>query len=179
MFSAPPITFHREPLAQAREEVWPFLHQHWEELALNQDRIKLDVDHAFYDALEKAGALRVYTVREMGRLSGYAVYFVRFHPHYRTKKWASSDILWMERRLRTNRGIFRRTWRRLWYWLNPQLVRATVGARFLAFIEESLRKEGVNVMHTTAKVRHPALARVLCYLGHQHIESGHSKIIGA
>jgi len=175
----PSISFRREILGQVRPEVRMLLQKHWEEVALNKDRITLDIDEAFYDAMENAGALRIYTVREAGHLLGYAVFFVKPHPHYRTKIWAVSDIIWMERRLRTRRDIFSRIWRKLRHIVRPQLVCATVGARFIAFIEASLREEGVAVMHTHSKVEHPALARVLRYLGHQHTEQGHSKYLGA
>ena len=46
-------------------------HEHWKELALNQDTIKLDPDWDKFYALDVQGILRILTVRVEGRLVGY------------------------------------------------------------------------------------------------------------
>jgi hypothetical protein len=172
------VTFHRETRAATIDEMRPLFTKHWEEIALNRDKVRLDIDENCYEQMENLGVLRVYTVRELGRLVGYAVYFVKRHPHYRGVLWAVSDIFWLERRLRTKRGIFARAWRKMRYFLKPHLIRATVGARFFSFIEAQLRQESVQFMHTITKVSHPAAGRVLEYLGHDHIQNGYSKYLG-
>jgi hypothetical protein len=173
------VTFNRETRAATIDEMRPLFTKHWEEIALNRQKIKLDPNDRLYEQAEAQGVLRVYTVRDLGALVGYAVFFVKFHPHYRGVLWASSDIFWVERRLRTNRGIFDRMWRKMRYFFKPQLIRATVGARFFDFIESQMRQEGVAVIHYTTKSDHPAAGRVLRYLGYAHIENGYSKFIGA
>ena len=178
MFAHRPVVFQRETRSATIDEMRPLFAKHWKEIALYQDKIKLDPNDRVYEQAEAMGGLRVYTVRELGRLVGYAVFFVRPHAHYSTILWAVSDIFWLERRLRTNRGIFRRAWRKLHYLFNPRLIKATIGARFFDYIESQLRQEGVAVVHCTFKTAHPAAGRVLRYLGYEHIENGYSKFIG-
>lgn len=172
------VVFRREALSEGLEEAKPLLARHWRELALNQDRFPLDPDYFAYLKRERAGGVRAYSVRTPGgALVGYAIYFVQRHLHYRTVKYAISDVFWLSPTLRTRRSRFVRMLRRIRYWLLPGAIQQTIGARFFSFIESELKREGVHVMHTTYKVEHPAAGRVLSLLGHRRIEAGHSKVL--
>ena len=135
-------------------EAQPLLQRHWEELARDKEDTPLDPDYEMYKRADRAGLFVVVTVRdEARRLVGYAGYFMRPHPHYKAFKWAVSDLLIVA----------------------PEHRNAGLGDQLLRFIEKSLRERGVQRMHTTTKVAHPALGRLLVACGHERIEAGYAK----
>lgn len=149
------LTFQVERYADTIEEAKPLLTRHWDEIARNKDIVPLDPDYPRYDLLEKHGKLRAFTIRDSGQLAGYAVYIVDTHLHYRTIKWAISDIFWTDPAVRATPAII---------WL-------------LRFVERELAKERPIVMHTTYKDAHPGPGIVLAKLGHTLIEHGYAKVL--
>ena len=145
------VQIARERFLDVIEEAKPILVEHWRELAFYPD-IPLDPDYALYETLDKAGIVSIYTVRARGELVGYAVYFVRPNHHYRSARWAISDIILVRKGYRTY-GI---------------------GSRLFAFAEDDLRRQGVTVMHTTTKHEHPELATLLKARGHQREGSSYT-----
>lgn len=141
-----------EPFSSCIEEAKPLLEQHWAEINVNGD-IPLDPDYTMYPKLERFGMLITYTVRDEGKLVGYAAYITKAHPHYQGHKWALSDI----------------------FWLHPSARAQGVGNGLFAFIEDDLRTRGVHVMHTTTKRAHPQAGLLLERRGHSMIELGFSK----
>lgn len=107
-------------------ELLPLLEAHWREVARYQD-IPLDPDIETYAMLEEVGQLRCYTMRENGRLLGYAFYFVRPNLHYRGSLQAMQDVFYM---VPEHRGR---------------------AAQLLRFSERRLRALGVQVVHQHAK----------------------------
>lgn len=150
------ITFGRERFCDLAQDVMPLLPRHWNEIARNKDKIRLDPDYAAYEAMERAGNLVVCTCRVDGFLCGYACYFIMpRHPHYRAR-WAISDI----------------------FWLDPQFRGRGFGRKLFAAVEGTLKAEGVVVMHTTFKKDHPEPMGLLESMGHTLIELGMAKFIG-
>ena len=90
------MIFKREPLTEdLLDEMLPLLQAHYEEIARFKD-IPLNPDWDFYRAVDTAGMLRIFTMRRpTGHLLGYAVYFVRTNPHYKTSLQATQDILFV------------------------------------------------------------------------------------
>src|SRR5580700_5462094 len=58
------ITYQVEPFDTSFEEAQELLIEHWEEIALNKDKIKLAVDVTRYKELADRGALHIVTVRD-------------------------------------------------------------------------------------------------------------------
>lgn len=116
------VVFRTELLRDVRAEAMPLLRQHWEEIALNRDRVPLDPDWEMYDLIERAGRFHVTTARRDGSLVGYASYFVGQNLHYRSLHQAESDIFFLGRPER--RGL--------------------CAMRMLDAAEASLRARGVN-----------------------------------
>ena len=142
-----PVTFQREKIGECQDEIRPLLVAHWEEIAHFKD-IPLDPDWEMYRQIEATGALRIYTVREDARLVGYAVFFVRAHPHYKASVQATQDILY----------------------LDPPLRKQLVGARFIAWCDAELAADGVAVVYHHVKLAFdfgPLLKR----LGYEAIET--------
>ena len=147
--------FQRESFAKFIADAGPSLERHWDEIAWTKDLSGVDVSYETYEAVERTGMLRIYTARLDDNLIGYAVYIVKFHPHYKTVKWAVSDV----------------------YWIAPEHRGRTLGARMFKWVEKMLKEEGVKVMHTTGKTAHPQAKRLLMKLGHSEIEWGVGKIL--
>ncbi len=89
------LTLAQERLSQIRDEAWPLLLRHWEEIALNKETTPLDPDWDAYKRLEDAGVLHVTTLRLDGELIGYVSFFVGPNFHYKTKIVASDDIFYL------------------------------------------------------------------------------------
>lgn len=144
--------YRQEDYAKVIAEIGPLLTKHHREIALYQDRIPLDPDFTFYVAMGQQRRMRIFTVRVSEQLCGYAIYFVKPHPHYKGHTWAVSDIFWLDQE---KRGL-------------------GLGDGLFGFVERSLKAEGVAVMHTTSKAAHPAARALLERRGHELIEFGHS-----
>lgn len=128
------ITFHVSKASEHFQEALPLLEAHWQEIAHFKD-IPLDPDYEAYKKIEAAGFLRCYTARwESGPVShmvGYAVYFLRYHPHYKSSLQASQDILYID----------------------PK-YRGGTGARFINWCDDQLRAEHVQVVYHHVKAAH-------------------------
>jgi GNAT superfamily N-acetyltransferase len=150
--------FAVETYAQVVDDIRPLLQEHWRELATYHD-IPLDPNYPKYAAAQESGMLRIYTVRTDGRagdnsrLVAYAIYFVSPHHHYQTTKWAISDIILV---VTEHRGL-------------------KLGHGLFDFLEDALRAEGVEVMYTMAKLKHPELSMLLEMRGHERNEVIHAK----
>lgn len=90
------IVFASERIIDVVEEIQPLLWDHYQEVALHKERIKLDPDWPKYFALEEQGSCIVFTMRDRGRLVGYAVFFVSPHIHYQACRAASNDIIYFD-----------------------------------------------------------------------------------
>jgi GNAT superfamily N-acetyltransferase len=150
------VVWRRESWADIEPDIVSLLPQHHKELALYQDDIALEPDFSFYTTMDEAGRTCVVAGRQDGRLVGYAIYFTRNHPHYKSVKWAVSDV----------------------FWLHPDYRRFGHGRAMFDKVEEELKKMGVAVLHTTFKTDHPAAGSLLAAMGHTLVEQGYSKKIG-
>lgn len=78
-------TFQEEKFAPFFAEAQALFVRHHQELALNQDKIKMDIDADSYQGLENIGRLFILTARIAGKLIGYLLAFtVPNHMHYKS-----------------------------------------------------------------------------------------------
>jgi GNAT superfamily N-acetyltransferase len=89
------LTVQVESLTDRLEEMKPLFPQHWEELALNKDKVPLDPQYDIYLRRDAAGEVLFVTVREDGELVGYFVGFVAPGLHYRTCLTLTMDIFYV------------------------------------------------------------------------------------
>lgn len=148
------ITYQEEPFGMVVEEAAPLLARHWAEVA-PYPQFELRPDYARYRAM--GPSLCVCTMRDDGRMVGYAIYVIGPNLHYAQVMWSSSDI----------------------FWVDPAYRRSTAGFRLFKFAEARLKARGAQVMHTVCKQTHPEAVRLLERLGHRQIEVGLTKLIGA
>jgi GNAT superfamily N-acetyltransferase len=100
--------------------------EHFVQISPHQN-ILLQPDFQVYDQCDKQGLVRFYTARSADdqKLVGYALFFVRTHPHFRGSIQAHQDLLF----------------------IHPE--KRGFGWAFLRWIDEELAKEGVQMIHQT------------------------------
>lgn len=89
------ITAHVESLTTTLEELKPLFRPHYEELALDQDRVPLDPEWSYYYDRDAAGQALCVVLRDGGAVVGYFVGFIAPHPHYRTCLTLTQDLFWL------------------------------------------------------------------------------------
>jgi len=137
------------------DEATPLLYRHWEESALDKERVPLDPDWARYASLEAMGALSVVTMRERGRLVGYSCMVVQPGLHYRSCLEARMDI----------------------FWLAPECRGRMGGVRLFRAVERELQRRGVKRIYAGSKL-HKDVSSLFVKLGYVPIERWFSKWIG-
>lgn len=89
------LTTQLESFTEVLPELKPLLPTHWEELALNKDKVKLDPQYNIYLARDAAGEVMFVTLRELGQLVGYFIGFVAPGLHYKTCLTLHGDIFYV------------------------------------------------------------------------------------
>jgi GNAT superfamily N-acetyltransferase len=100
------MKFQEEKIKDSIEEAKPLLRKHWEEIAFYKD-IELNPDYELYFRMEAMGATRAYAARDdQGKMIGYAVYFLRYNPHYKQSFMAVEDIIFFDPAARGRGALF-------------------------------------------------------------------------
>jgi len=142
------ITYQQESLVTTKADIIPLLEKHWEEVALNKEKIKLNPDWDAYANLEDAGILKIFTARDDRKLVGYFVVFVKSHIHYKDHLFCYNDVIFVDEEYRKG-------------FTSPRLIK---------FAEKCLKADGVEVMIVNTK-RHKPFDSLLVWLGYKHIEN--------
>ncbi len=87
------------------------LEEHYEDLALNQDKVPLDPQFHVYREREKKGELLVMCMREDKELAGYFIGFIAPGLHYQTCLTCTMDIFYVRPKFRDNLLAGRRLFR--------------------------------------------------------------------
>jgi len=147
--------FQQEFLATAAEDAKELLKLHWEEIAVNRDKIKLNPHWEAYVDLEDKGQLRIFTARENNKLIGYFVVIIGINLHYKDHVFAVNDILY----------------------LHPSWRKGLTGVKLIKFAEKCLKLEGVSVMSINTKTHRP-FDSLMSYLKYDLVERVYQKYIG-
>lgn len=150
------LTYHVEAWGDFCTEAEPLWHQHWQEIALDQDVIPLVPDDAAYTALDQAGLLHVVTARVDGALVGYVVGILKPHLHYATTPHFHMDVLW----------------------LHPTWRKGLAGYRLLQALERTVQQrcQGPVKMLLGTKL-HYDLSALYTRLGYTEIERTFAKVL--
>lgn len=149
------ITCHVESFIERLPELKELLPQHWEELALNQDKVPLDPQYDIYFEREKRGELLFVCLREGGELVGYFIGFIAPGLHYRTCLTCTMDIFYVRKDKRTGRA----------------------GIKLFKFVQEELKRRGVQRWFVGSKC-HADASSLFKYLGFEQVEVYFSKWLG-
>ena len=146
------MKYAHESFTQVKDEIKPLIEEHWEEIALNQDIIKLNPDWDAYAALDSVGKLRVYTARKDGELVGYFVLIVGPSLHYKDHIFANNDIIF----------------------LRADVREGFTGIKLIKYAVECLEPEGVRQININTKIHQP-FDRILERQGFENIERVYAK----
>ena len=149
------INLAQEFLYNVELECQSLIEMHWDEIALNQEKIKLNPDWDAYHNLELQDKLKIFTAREDGLLVGYFVVIVTPNIHYKDHLFASNDIIY----------------------LHPDYRKGMTGVKLIKFAEKCLSEDGVSVMTINTKIHKP-FDLILERLGFKCIERVYSKYLG-
>lgn len=86
------MTFQSEPWSSAEDEIRDLVGAHWQELAMDRDKIPLDVNWDHYRECDRKSILQLTTARlTSGKLVGYWITIVSQHPHYQSTIFGLQD----------------------------------------------------------------------------------------
>lgn len=149
------ITAQLEPWKTFIEEAQPLLPLHWEELALNKDKVPLDPMYDVYDARNAVGQVMVVTLRDAGRLVGYFIGFLAPGLHYKTCFTLTMDI----------------------FWTHPDIRGGFAGVKLFREVEKQAKRRGVHRIFYGSKL-HKDSSRLFEFLKFEPVERYYSKWIG-
>jgi len=149
------VEFQQEFLSQVEAECQELIKLHWEEIALNKAKIKLNPDWEAYYKAEESGNFSVFTARSEGKLIGYFAVFIGSNPHYKDHLFATNDVIYLHRDFR--KGL--------------------TGVKLIRFAEKCLKEDGVSVLSINTKVHQP-FDVIMKRLGFNLIERVYSKYLG-
>ena len=95
MIASERVAFAQEKLSLIRDEAYPLLLLHWEEIALNKASTPLDPNWHAYKVMEEVGLFHVTTARVDGELVGYVAFIIAANLHYQTMITATDDIFYL------------------------------------------------------------------------------------
>jgi hypothetical protein len=118
------VTIAVEPYSDGLvEEMLDLIKQHYDEITLNKDVVKLDPDWDRYAELAANDRLLALSVRnDQNKLIGYSWFFIGHHIHYKSLKMASNDVLF----------------------LTPEARKGRTGIRLIKDSETACRARGVD-----------------------------------
>ncbi|WP_426117268.1 hypothetical protein [Massilia sp. PWRC2] len=149
------ITCHVESFEQQLEELQVLLPEHYKELALNQEQVPLSPQYHVYIERERQGGLIFVTLRDAGVLVGYFIGFIAPGLHYSTCLTCTMDIFYVRQDKRTG----------------------SAGIRMFRFVENELRRRGVQRWFMGSKVKADASA-LFKRIGAAPVETYYSKWLG-
>jgi len=149
------LTAQPEPFEPFLEEVQPLLPRHWEELALNKDKVPLAPQFEVYLERAARGEAMAVTLRSGGELVGYFVGFVAPGLHYKTCLTLIMDIFYVAPEFRGNMG----------------------GVKLFRAVEREARRRGVQRMFVGSKW-HKDSSYLFERLGYEKVEVTYSTWLG-
>lgn len=149
------LTAQLETMRKGFPELQGLLNGHYDELALDKDRVPLDPQYEVYLEREDLGMVLYMTLRENGKLIGYFVGFIAPGLHYRTCLTCTMDVFYVHPDHRNGRG----------------------GLRLFRAVERELKRRGVQRWFVGSKL-HKDSGRLFEAIGFHPVEMHYSKWLG-
>ncbi|MCK5017565.1 MAG: GNAT family N-acetyltransferase [Candidatus Peribacteraceae bacterium] len=135
--------------------------KHWQEVAMYQDKVELDVNWEQYENMYMNGnvlALGAYNINTDNSVEipiGYIMDVMSHNPHYQQDVFAMNDVIYVD----------------------PYYRKTGLGARLIKISENKLRKLGVSVRTLHIKTTHD-FSKLAEHLGYGSVERVHGKYLG-
>ena len=149
------IEYKEETYSQVIDEIKPLLEDHWEEIALNKEVIKLNPNYEMYEKLCNSGVMRIVTARNDGKLIGYCICIIAYNLHYKDSLTATNDI----------------------FFISKDYRKGSTGVKLFIKNEEILKSYGVQRLIMNTKV-HQDVGAIFERLGYKQTERVFGKLIG-
>ena len=149
------IDYKEETFDQVIDEIKPLLEDHWEEIALNKEVIKLNPNYEMYEKLCNSGVMRIVTARNDGKLIGYCICIIAYNLHYKDSLTATNDI----------------------FFISKDYRKGSTGVKLFIKNEEILKSYGVQRLIMNTKV-HQDVGAIFERLGYKQTERVFGKLIG-
>lgn len=149
------ITAHVESLTERLPDLMPLLPLHYQELALNQDKVPLDPQYETYLERDRAGQVVLVTLRDAGEMIGYFIGFVAPGLHYRTCLTCTMDI----------------------FYVHPDKRGGRAGLILFKAVEQELKRRGVQRWFVGSKC-HMDASWLFERIGFERVEVYYSKWVG-
>ena len=149
------ITAHVESFEQNLAYLKPILPIHYEELALNQDKVPLSPQFDKYIAAEQRGEVLFITLRKAGEMVGYFIGFIAPGLHYSTCLTCQMDI----------------------FYVHPDHRGDGAGFQLFKFVEKELKQRKVQRMFVGSKL-HKDASWLFQKLGYTPVETYYSTWLG-
>lgn len=150
------LTCQVESFEERLEELKELLPSHYEELALNQDKVPLSPQYQVYVERDRRGELLFVSMRDAGELVGYFIGFIAPGLHYSTCLTCTMDIFYIRK---DKRG------------------QALPGVRLFRCVETELKRRGVDRWFVGSKCKADASA-LFEFLDFEKVEIYYSKWLG-
>jgi hypothetical protein len=148
------VTYQVEKFEDIYLDIQQIFDDHWEEVALDKESIKLNPDYDKYILLSKTGILHMVTAREYGKIIGYHISVIYPHIHYKDSLTCFTDIFFVVKEKR----------------------KGFTGIKLLKFMEESVKAKGVQKIYMGTKL-HIDISLLLERLNYKQIEKIFTKVI--
>ena len=128
------ITVAIETMEDNLIELQDILPLHYQELALNKDKVPLSPQYDVYLEREQAGGVLFVTARDKGLLVGYFIGFIAYGLHYSTCLTCTMDI----------------------FYIHPERRGTNEGFKLFKFVENELKRRKIDRWFVGSKVSLPA-----------------------
>lgn len=149
------IEYKEETFDQVIDEIKPLLEDHWQEIALNKEVIKLNPNYEMYKKLCNSGLMKIITARNDGKLIGYCICIINYNLHYKDSLTATNDI----------------------FFISKDYRKGSTGVKLFIKNEEILKSYGVQRLIMNTKI-HQDVGAIFERLGYKQTERVFGKIIG-
>ena len=139
----------------ARHELEALIPDHYAELGLNQDKVKLNPYWQGYAQTAEHDQLMYVTIRDKGKLVGYFIGFVVPELHYKDVLSLTMDI----------------------FYVSPEYRHGRAGVKLFQRVEQEAKRRGVKRIHVGSKM-HKDASSLFKYLKYGPVETYYSKWIG-
>lgn len=147
------ITFTFEAFSSVYAELYPLLEKHYGEISTHRDYgVPLAPQIDAYKRREQDGSLLMVIGREKGVIIAYFVCFIAPALHYASCLTCSPDI----------------------FFVSPEYRNGRTGVRMFKFLENELKRRGVQRWAVGSKTEHDASA-LFKYLGFYPVETTYEK----
>ena len=148
------VTYQIEKFEDIYLDIQQIFDDHWEEVALDKEAIKLNPDYDKYIMLSKTDILHMVTAREDNKIIGYHISVIYPHIHYKDSLTCFTDIFFIVKEKR----------------------KGFTGIKLLKFMEESVKAKGVQKIYMGTKL-HIDISLLLERLNYKQIEKIFTKVI--